>query len=349
MTTTRNGTVSHLAQICLLLAVGSVGWGFLIDQTRGLPASAIAETSQEPPYHQVPIENVRLGQRVMTGVSTSQLEAAIGGTQPPAWDTEAIAPEDWRQIDLTLPRRELSPVRVSLVRPISWVNEVGAAPGTTVFLNLHELGVEGDATVTSVCDCPPIADGCGQVVTGRFIHERSGILNLEIDGIDEPLGVTNTHRMFSVDRGAFVSAGSLAIGETLQLNSRTACVLTITPDSRAQTVYNLEVHADHVFRVTSDGVLVHNNNSHWTDAERVVEAQKQRRIRRENNSRQGPDGNGQKLTGEGYRTEGRAAANKGKRGERPKGPGGRNRERNIGIDDEHGRVAKGTGGGQQNH
>jgi hypothetical protein len=39
-------------------------------------------------------------------------------------------------------------------------------------------------------------------------------------------------------------------------------------------------------------------------------------------------------------------ANKGPSGQRPQGPGGRNRERNVGIDEEHKRVAPNTGGGQ---
>ena len=57
--------------------------------------------------------------------------------------------------------------------------------------------------------------------------------------------------------------------------------------------------------------------------------------------------NGQNHSGDGFRDH--VSANKGPQGQRPKGPGGKTRERNIGIDEEHSRVPKGAGGGQGGH
>lgn len=82
------------------------------------------------------------------------------------------------------------------------------------------------------------------------------------------------------------------------------------------------------------------------DAERVREQRERRRERRERESREGPDGakdqagNPQKPSGEGYRDH--EEANKGPSGERPAGPDrSDNRERNVGIDEEHSRQPKG--------
>ena len=75
------------------------------------------------------------------------------------------------------------------------------------------------------------------------------------------------------------------------------------------------------------------------DQKRLDVQRERRNTRRENRSR---DAAGQNRSGEGYRNK--RDARKGKQGERPKGRGGRNRERNVGIDEEHSRVEKGRGG-----
>jgi len=87
------------------------------------------------------------------------------------------------------------------------------------------------------------------------------------------------------------------------------------------------------------------------DAQRKAEQRKRRAERRERESRTGPDaprdpaGNPQKLSGEGYRDRVNANRDKvkpGPSGLRPGGPDRRNnRERNVGIDDEHSRKPKG--------
>jgi RHS repeat-associated protein len=71
----------------------------------------------------------------------------------------------------------------------------------------------------------------------------------------------------------------------------------------------------------------------------VQERLRRRAARREARSRLEND---QKPSGEGRRDH--ESARRGPRGVRPTREGGRNRERNVGIDEEHSRVAKGTGG-----
>jgi RHS repeat-associated protein len=76
-----------------------------------------------------------------------------------------------------------------------------------------------------------------------------------------------------------------------------------------------------------------------SDQKRLEQQHERRRIRRENRSR---DVVGQNRSGEGFRDH--EQAKKGPGGVRPKRLGGRNRERNVGIDEEHSRKAKGFGG-----
>ena len=64
--------------------------------------------------------------------------------------------------------------------------------------------------------------------------------------------------------GDFVAAGELSAGERLATLAGPTAVLGIQPQQTRtqqtpQTVYNLEVQGQHVFRVTSNGLLVHNS------------------------------------------------------------------------------------------
>lgn len=91
---------------------------------------------------------------------------------------------------------------------------------------------------------------------------------------------------------------------------------------------------------TKDGARAAENSA---DARRVARQQERRRLRRERQSRQGEGGaldqagNPQKQSGEGFRGEERGSS-----GTRPGGPDKRhNRERNVGIDEEHSMRPKG--------
>ena len=107
--------------------------------------------------------------------------------------------------------------------------------------------------------CPPIESGEGQVITGRFMHEADGeLLNLSLEGEAVPTGMTAEHAYWSVERQIFIPAGELRDGEqrnTLAGLSRVAGRTSRSPE----TVYNLEVHGEHVYRVGTSGTLVHND------------------------------------------------------------------------------------------
>ncbi|MFN7768587.1 MAG: polymorphic toxin-type HINT domain-containing protein, partial [Planctomycetaceae bacterium] len=125
---------------------------------------------------------------------------------------------------------------------------------------LPELGAVGPAEVLAIEPCPPLASGPGRTVTGTFAHAAANVLDLEIEGLDTPLGCTANHPFWSADRQDFVPAGSLTIGEHLRTESGTLRQVTrITPRRGPPVaVFNLEVDAEHVYFVSTAGVLVHN-------------------------------------------------------------------------------------------
>jgi hypothetical protein len=114
--------------------------------------------------------------------------------------------------------------------------------------------------VLAIEPCPPLASGPGRTVTGTFAHSAADVLDLEIEGLDTPLGCTANHPFWSADRQDFVPAGSLTIGEHLRTESGTLRQVTrITPRRGPPVpVFNLEVDAEHVYYVSTAGVLVHN-------------------------------------------------------------------------------------------
>jgi hypothetical protein len=137
-------------------------------------------------------------------------------------------------------------------------------------LNLPELEVSGLAMVTSIDDCPPIADGEGSVVTARFVtrevHIVASVDVLGADGTVETITGTTIHPIWSVDRQEWVPLGELIEGETLQGLDGLAVVLSVTLSRVAESVYNIEVHGEHVYQVGELGLLVHNTYPLWTSA-----------------------------------------------------------------------------------
>lgn len=124
---------------------------------------------------------------------------------------------------------------------------------------MPEIGAAGWALVEAVEACPPFEQGEGQLVTGRFVHSSSRNLRwLWTDAEREPTGVTGNHRYWSATRGVFVAVDELDIGEELDTATGRTKVRRIDADPADQTVYNLEVHGEHVYRVGAAGVLVHN-------------------------------------------------------------------------------------------
>ena len=129
-----------------------------------------------------------------------------------------------------------------------------------IFLALHELAAVGPAELVQVEPCPPIEPGVGRLVTGTFSHHSGEVLDITVDGLTEPIGCTGAHPFWSEDRQDFIPARELVPGETLRTESGTLRQITrITPRRGPPVpVFNLEVDAEHVYYVSTEGVLVHN-------------------------------------------------------------------------------------------
>jgi hypothetical protein len=196
------------------------------------------------------IETIRVGQRVL-------------GRNPLREQVEHGAePATWRLLHLEMRKVNGRQLYVELLRPLSWLQEQQARVGGRVYLDLPEMGAQGWATVTAIAPCPEIELGPGQVVTGRYKHEPDdNILDVRLEGQEEPIGVTDTHPWWSEDRRSFVAVGQMRVGERVRTGSLGVVAITsIQHRPREAWVYNLEVQGEHVYQVADVGVLVHNKN-----------------------------------------------------------------------------------------
>ena len=200
----------------------------------------------------IPIEQIRVGLRV-PGLNP-ELDAGERGDPDPD-------PATWRQLDLRAPKTDGTWADVVLLRPLSWLQEQQAEVGGQVHISVPECGIDGNATVRHIDPCPPIPPGPGRVVTGTFRHASAHVLDLHVDGIDEPIGTTANHPFWSEDRQQFLRADQLRPGERLRTLQGTARLIDAVPRSGTEPVYNLEVQTEHVYHITTAGVLVHNGTS----------------------------------------------------------------------------------------
>jgi hypothetical protein len=200
-----------------------------------------------------PIEEVGLGERVLT--------AEAGGAQESG--TAVMDPASWRAYALRMTRADGTVTRVDLLRPAGWEQVMAQGPDgrRTIHLELPEMGVSGEAEVLAVSPCPPVEPGVGRVVTGSFRKERNhGLraLHVSVEGEVSCLRVTSGHPVWSVTRGAWIGAGELVPGEALAAwRGESVAVLANLPEADTAT-WNLEVENEHVYRVGPAGILVHN-------------------------------------------------------------------------------------------
>jgi len=131
--------------------------------------------------------------------------------------------------------------------------------GTTIHLDLEEMGASGPARVVNIGRAPAFAQGSGQIVTGTFSHSAGNVINLYIDGLDKPIGTTDNHPFWSEDRQVFVPAGKLQNGEILRTANGQLLAVNASSPRAADAVFNLEVNNEHVYFVSAAGILVLNN------------------------------------------------------------------------------------------
>ena len=100
-------------------------------------------------------------------------------------------------------------VEAEFIRPRKWIESLGLVKGARIDLAVPELEIDGLAEVTAVRACPPIADGEGRVVTGKFgIRDVANVVLVTLSSGTE-IRATDVHPVWSVDREARPPAGSV--------------------------------------------------------------------------------------------------------------------------------------------
>ena len=197
----------------------------------------------------VAIASLPLGSRVLAGnPRTEEMDDSFAEPEQATWVT----------VSVRMTKRDGTVVNAEFLRPREWVARHGIVAGVALPMAIAELEVEGDAVVTGIGPCPAIAEGEGRVVTGRFLTREAGnLVRVALENGTE-IRVTDVHPVWSLDREEWVPAGELEPGELVDTLAGPVAVLSVERLESALDVYNIEVHGEHVFRVTADGVLVHN-------------------------------------------------------------------------------------------
>jgi len=165
---------------------------------------------------------------------------------------------EWARVSFLIVRNDLSVVEAEFIRPRAWIEGLGLVKGARIDLAVPELGIDGLAEVTAIRPCPPIAEGEGRVVTGKFVtRDVANVVRITLASGTE-IRATDVHPVWSVDREDWVPAGKLEPGEQVDTLAGPVAVESVEPLDRHPAVYNLEVHGEHVYRIAVDGVLVHN-------------------------------------------------------------------------------------------
>jgi len=209
------------------------------------------------------IEDIAVGDRVLgRNPEVSDADRALFGPEP--------TPKTYLGYFLALPKENDTMTFVELLRPNDWLNdeiveiieleneEGDLDEAVLVWLELPEMGTVGWAELLEVFQLDEFESGTGNLVTGTFCHLAPETIDLMIEDID-PIGCTLNHPFWSVDRKAYIDAGELFEGERILLyNGETKRIVQKLSRPGPEIVYNIEVFGEHVYHVTTDGVLVHN-------------------------------------------------------------------------------------------
>ncbi|MCU0394078.1 MAG: polymorphic toxin-type HINT domain-containing protein [Thermoflexibacter sp.] len=184
-------------------------------------------------------------------------------------DYDTITPYTWKWVYFDLPKSDGTLTKISLRRPNWWISNMKADKlGNKVHLDMPELGVAGQATVTKISPNQldtrlwnenRQGDYVSRPITGKFEHESNEVYYLSFEGNPAPLGVTGNHPIWSIDRNGWAEAGDLQVGEKVKTQTGASKLIEKHIVKGKQKVYNLEVYQDHNYLVSVDRILVHNS------------------------------------------------------------------------------------------
>ncbi len=260
----RRRSILRGALIAFLLALsGIVGLqGYLGSTTGNLPRPQLATASADlPALKTTPIEQIRVGQRVLTK-----------GEDPDKTLPTAVDQQTWRHLTLeqteTWPDGTVDRICIESILPPQWLAQHDGAPvGTRVPipLDLEEMGLPEGMTAQVLANepCPAISTGPGRVVLTTVNHLNTRVVEMTLaapDGTQETVRPTAFHKFYSETRGQWLSAEDLKPDERLRGLHTPLQVVSLAPVPGTHRVYNMTVEGEHVYHVSTLGVLAHNNN-----------------------------------------------------------------------------------------
>jgi hypothetical protein len=206
----------------------------------------------------IAIESVPLGSAVLS-IQDPFSTAPLGHrAEPDGYET--IDPSEWRAISVESTDVGGGRVSATLLRPVHWVELVGAATGCNLPVDFHELELASPLTVTGISAAPAVeSTGPGSsVVTGVFRTESRPICRIWLFGQEAPIGVTPTHPFFDHQRQVWTIAAELKPGDQVRTFSGFARVVRVEDRGETATVYNIETHRTHTYFAGAAKAWVHN-------------------------------------------------------------------------------------------
>lgn len=104
-----------------------------------------------------------------------------------------VDPGEWRVVTLTMPKADGTLLTIETGKRLAELNVKSAKIGSSMFLQIEELGSVGDAKIVDIARCPTPLDGPGQLVTTIYIHQSADVIDVSVEGVDEPIGTTSNH------------------------------------------------------------------------------------------------------------------------------------------------------------
>ncbi|MBN71639.1 MAG: hypothetical protein CME32_20455 [Gimesia sp.] len=132
------------------------------------------------------IETLCIGQRVKTYLPEERREEMPYEPSHLEWAAHRV-------VTLTLPCLNDESIELQLLRDPDWFRLHQPEVGETLWLDMPEMGVEGEALVEAINGCPEIETGPGRVITATFAHSTGDCMEFDIEGESTPLRVTGGH------------------------------------------------------------------------------------------------------------------------------------------------------------
>ena len=112
------------------------------------------------------------------------------------FDYSLFDPSDLCILKLRMTKPDGELLHIDKLEFTDWLKAEQLTVGSTFHLEYEELGISSDAEILSIAPCPRIPPRPSEkhcLVTSKFAHEATNVLDLYLGGLNEPIGVTANH------------------------------------------------------------------------------------------------------------------------------------------------------------